>query len=129
MAAVGVWALFAPRSFFTDFPGLGGRWVSALPPYNEHLVRDVGAFYCAFAVLFFWIAATLDRIMMRVALITWLVAAVPHLIFHLYNRGALSSVGFALQTGALALLVALPLALLVAGRRRKGSDFTWARSG
>ena len=38
---VGVWALVLPRSFYDDFPAAGRHWVSALGPYNEHLVRDV----------------------------------------------------------------------------------------
>jgi hypothetical protein len=37
----GLWATFAPRSFYGDFP-FGRGWVEALPAYNEHLMRDVG---------------------------------------------------------------------------------------
>jgi hypothetical protein len=128
-AVVGVWALFVPHGFFADFPGVRGGWISSLPPYNEHLVRDIGAFYFAFAVLFFWVTMTLDRAVMRVALITWLIAAIPHLIFHFSNGGRLSSLDRALQLGGLALVVVLPLLLLFTGRRRKGTDFTWARNG
>jgi hypothetical protein len=42
LAAVitGAWAAAAPRSFFTSFPLPGHHWVSALPPYNEHLTLD-----------------------------------------------------------------------------------------
>ena len=39
-------ALFAPADFFRTFPlGRGGS--QALPPYNEHLTRDVGGLYLA----------------------------------------------------------------------------------
>jgi len=48
---VGAWATVAPRSFFDDFP-LGRGWVASLPPYNVHLVRDVGGLSLGFAVLF-----------------------------------------------------------------------------
>jgi len=48
---VGFWALLAPRSFYDDFPGGGRSWVSALPPYNEHLVRDVGGLPSNLAVV------------------------------------------------------------------------------
>src|SRR5215210_5301308 len=41
--AVGIWALFLPRSFYEDFPSSGREWVSTLGPYDEHLVRDVGS--------------------------------------------------------------------------------------
>ena len=49
--AVGFWAQLAPQSFYDDFPGGGGTWVSALPPYNEHLVRDVGGLNLALVLL------------------------------------------------------------------------------
>jgi hypothetical protein len=39
---IGVWALFAPTGFYGSFPLPGHSWISLLPPYNEHLVRDVG---------------------------------------------------------------------------------------
>ena len=48
---LGVWATFAPRSFYDDFPGLGRAWVAADGPYNEHLVRDFGGLNLALAVL------------------------------------------------------------------------------
>lgn len=32
-----------PRSFYDDFPGGGIAWVSVDGPYNEHLIRDIGA--------------------------------------------------------------------------------------
>ncbi|MGH2754426.1 MAG: hypothetical protein ACRDLB_08320, partial [Actinomycetota bacterium] len=79
----GVWALFAPRSFYNDFPGASFAWVSLLPPYNEHLIRDVGAFYLGFSVLLLAAAVMMDTRVTRVALSAWLVAAVPHFIFHL----------------------------------------------
>ena len=40
---LGLWATFAPRSFYEDFPGGGRNWVAVDGPYNEHLVRDFGA--------------------------------------------------------------------------------------
>ncbi len=42
---VGGWALVAPGSFYASFPGLGMIWVAVHGPYDEHLVRDVGALY------------------------------------------------------------------------------------
>jgi hypothetical protein len=40
---IGIWALLAPTSFYSSFPITGHPWVSLLPPYNEHLIRDVGS--------------------------------------------------------------------------------------
>ena len=46
-AFVGVWALVFPREFYDSFPGLGfGAWATD-GPFNEHLIRDVGALYLA----------------------------------------------------------------------------------
>lgn len=44
-AYVGIWAEAVPRSFYDSFPGLGLTWISADGPFNEHLIRDVGALY------------------------------------------------------------------------------------
>lgn len=48
-AYVGGWASAAPQSFYDTFPGLHRVWISVDGPFNEHLVRDVGAFYLGFA--------------------------------------------------------------------------------
>ena len=48
---VGVWALLGPSGFYRRFPAAGHPWVSLLPPYNEHLVRDVGALSLSLTVL------------------------------------------------------------------------------
>ena len=39
-AEVSAWALIAPKHFYEHFPGGGRQWLTALPPYNEHLPRD-----------------------------------------------------------------------------------------
>ena len=108
----GIWALAAPRSFYDDFPGAGLGWVVAIPKYSEHLVRDVGAFNLAFAFLFLWVAAGLDRTAVRGALLAWLVFAIPHLIFHLFHLDALSSSSRIIQIIALGITVLLPMVLL-----------------
>ncbi|MEU0882242.1 hypothetical protein ABZ345_26800 [Lentzea sp. NPDC005914] len=50
-AYVGVFAYFATGSFYENFPGLGLRWLPQLGPFNEHLIKDVGAFYLGITVL------------------------------------------------------------------------------
>ena len=79
---VGAWALVAPRAFYDGFPLPRHAWVALLPPYNEHLVRDVGALNLALTVVLGAAAWTLDRTMIRVALLALTVFAVPHAIFH-----------------------------------------------
>jgi hypothetical protein len=128
-AVIGVWALFEPRSFFSDFPPLWGGWVAASPPYNEHLVRDLGGLYTAWAIVFLWLASTLDRVLLKVSMLAWLVFAIVHFIFHIAHADDLSGADLIAQMVGLGLVVVLPLAMLFAGRRRKGADFTWARNG
>jgi tellurite resistance protein TehA-like permease len=41
--AVGIWAFCFPLAFYSTFPGFGFTWVSVDGPFNQHLVRDVGA--------------------------------------------------------------------------------------
>jgi hypothetical protein len=79
---VGGWALVAPRAFYDSFPLPRHAWVALLPPYNEHLVRDVGALNLALTVVLGAAAWTLDRTMIRVALLALTVFALPHAIFH-----------------------------------------------
>ena len=64
---VGVWAQFAPRSFYDDFPGLGRVWVRVDGPFNEHLVRDVGGLNLALAAVLVGAAIWLDRRMLVIA--------------------------------------------------------------
>jgi hypothetical protein len=118
-ALVGVWALFAPRSFFRDFPVVGGSWLTALGSYNEHLVRDVGGLNLGFALLFFMSASTLDVTLIRTSLGGWLLYAVPHFIFHITNMDRLATSEKLFQTLALGALIVVPVGLLVATRRRR----------
>ena len=73
--AVGAWALFLPRSFYEDFPSAGRAWVSALGPYNGHLLADVGAMYLALGVLLALAAVSLGKELVRASLVAWLVFA------------------------------------------------------
>jgi hypothetical protein len=84
---IGLWALLAPRGFYKNF-GLGGDgWVSVLGAYDEHLVRDVGSLFLALAVLLIIAAVRGQRSLSAIAAIVWLVFALPHLIYHLFNLG------------------------------------------
>jgi len=109
---VGTWALLLPRSFYDDFPSAGRYWVSALGPYNEHLVRDVGAMNLALGVLLLCAALVLERRLTQVSLVAWLVYAVPHFVFHLITFYAFSFGDYLANIVSLGLLVLLPLVLL-----------------
>ncbi len=111
-AVTGAWALVAPASFFATFPAPGHPWVALLPPYNEHLVRDVGEFNLSFALLFTWAAISRERRLTRAALVAYLVYAVPHLVYHVSHLMRFSPGDAVAQTVALLIAVVIPLALL-----------------
>jgi len=113
LALTGGWALASPRSFFANFPGAGHRWTAMLPPYNEHLTRDVGSLWLGLAVVTVAAALTLERRLVVVTALAWLVYATPHLAFHLAHLENFSTADKIGQVLALSLGVALPLTLLV----------------
>ena len=57
------------------------RWVELLPPYNEHLIRDVGGFYLAFALLFAWAALRPSRQLVIPLAAAWSVAALLRAVY------------------------------------------------
>src|ERR687887_2133517 len=97
-AFIGGWAVAAPRSFFDTFPGAGHTWTALLPPYNEHLVRDVGALSLSLAALTVAAALTLERRMVIVTALAWLLYSIPHLAFHIAH---LQGFGLADRVGQL----------------------------
>src|SRR3954462_7292751 len=119
-AWVGIWATVAPRSFYDDFPGWSS-WVSPLGPYDEHLVRDVGAFQLGLLVVGLFALVTLERRVVQAALVASLVAGLPHLIYHLTATGPLSTANNVLSLAGLAAPVVIPLVLLPRTRNRTSS--------
>jgi hypothetical protein len=118
-AYVGIWATVAPRGFYDTFPGAGHHWVSAVGAYDEHLVRDVGALYLGSLVLLAFAFAWLDRRLVQAALVSYAVAAVPHLVYHATALDNFSSGDAVAEIAGLALNVVLPLALLATARPRR----------
>jgi hypothetical protein len=109
----GGWARFAPRHFFDTFPGFGHQWTAAYPPYNEHLVTDLGSTFLTLAFLL-GAAAVLDQRAVRwVVLAGVIVFNALHLEFHALHAGLLSGLDLGASLTALALGVVGPLALLV----------------
>ena len=109
---VGIWALAAPLSFYEDFPGAGRVWVAVDGPYNEHLVRDVGALNLALAFVAAFALVTGSVLVARAAGGAALVYGVPHLLYHALNTdpfdtGDVVAMLVSLTMAALAGLVAL----------------------
>jgi hypothetical protein len=117
-ALVGVWATFAPRSFYDDFPGAGKGWVNPLGAYDEHLVRDVGALYLALLSLAIFALVTLDRRVVQATAVAYAVVGLPHLIFHLANTGPLTTADNVISLAGLFAVLVIPLALLPMTRAR-----------
>ncbi|GAA2330954.1 hypothetical protein [Dactylosporangium salmoneum] len=89
--AWGGWAVAAPRHFFATFPGGGLHWTAAYPPYNQHLIVDLGATMLTLAVLFLG-AAVADR--PAVSWLTGLATAVfgtLHFGFHALHGGQMGT--------------------------------------
>jgi len=109
---VAVSILVAPRTFYEDFPTGGWNWVSALPPYNEHLIRDFGAASLGLAILALLAAVWLDRRVVQAAAVAIFAGSLPHAIYHSTTTEAYSTGSNIASLGALYLQVLLPLALL-----------------
>lgn len=110
-AGVGVVAAFAPRTFYDDFPYLG-HWVDRLPPYNEHLVTDVGALYLGFALVLAWAAATVQRELVLAACVGWILFSVLHVVFHARHLDGFGTGDAVQELVSLAAVIALPLVAL-----------------
>jgi hypothetical protein len=117
-AILGAWASLAPRSFYDRYP-LGSGWVAALPPFNEHLVRDVGGLSLGFAVLFGATVLNPNPELVKPALYAWLLPATTHLVFHLDHLHGFSPADAVTQSLGLALAVLVPAAVLLTLHREE----------
>lgn len=109
--ALGLYALFFPRSFYEDFPfGLG--WVEALPAYNEHLLIDFGGLYLATAVMLIAASLRLERRWVVISLLAYLAFSIPHTTWHLFNLEPYTTGNAIGNVVALSATVLLPLGVL-----------------
>ncbi len=110
---VGLWATFATRSFYDDFPGLGRRWVAGDGPYNAHLASDAGVGFLAVGVVLMLAAVWMERRVMQAALAAAFLHGLLHVAFHLVHPnddlgpldGLLSNGGLLLGVGVAAVLI------------------------
>ncbi|MGW5107080.1 hypothetical protein [Nocardia sp. NPDC004123] len=116
----GLWAVVAPESFYTSFPGFGLHWVRADGPYNHHLAGDVGAFFLALGAISGAALYYRDSVIARVTGLAWLVFGVPHFIYHAFHRPpTLSGLNFTLELLAALAMPALGLAILLVAPRER----------
>jgi hypothetical protein len=84
--------------FLQQLPDSWARMVSLFPPYNEHLIRDVGELLLAMTVLLAAAVVTGQRLLSAVAVGTFAVYTVPHAIFHAVHLEGFSPVDAVAQT-------------------------------
>jgi hypothetical protein len=112
---IGFTALVVPHTFYEDFPFLA-HWVERLPPYNEHLVSDVGGLYVGFAVVTGIAAWRPERLLVITACAGFLTVSIPHLLFHVTHLDGFGAVDGAFEIAALASLLIPPCVALWATR-------------
>jgi hypothetical protein len=79
-AFVSLWQYFFPRAFYDHFPT-----VKLDPPYNEHLLSDVGGLGLALTAMIFFAAYVMERNVVLAALSGYLIYAFTHFMFHIRN--------------------------------------------
>jgi hypothetical protein len=119
-AEIGVWGLLAPHSFYASYPGAGRHWVSALGPYDEHLVRDFAGTELGFAVLLACAAVWFERRLVLVAGAAFLAATLPHIAYHVTTTDRLSTGDDLASLGGFAIELLLVAAAMVVASRRRG---------
>ncbi|MBE1485961.1 hypothetical protein [Plantactinospora soyae] len=113
----GVPAVLVPRWFFDNFPGFGLGWTAGYPPYNSHLMTDVGAAFLTLGAMLLAAAWLDDRRVTAVVLSGLLLFSAVHLGFHLTHGGTLTSADLLASRTALLSGVIGPGALLVLDHR------------
>ena len=115
----GVPAVLAPRWFFDNFPGFGLNWTAGYPPYNSHLMTDVGAAFLTLGAMLLAAAWLDDRRVTAVVLSGLLLFSSLHFGFHLAHGGTLTSADLLASRTVLLFGVIGPGALLVLDHRRR----------
>jgi hypothetical protein len=106
-AEIGVWGSIAPHSLYASYPGGGHHWISAMGPYDEHLVRDFAATELGMAVLLVCAAIWFERRLVLVAGAAFLAATIPHFAYHLTTTGMLPSSDDVLSLGGFVVEMAI----------------------
>jgi hypothetical protein len=89
----GVWAFFAPRSFYDR--------VATFPPYNVHFVHDIGAFSIGLGLVIVLVLTTADRWHpARAALVGVGVGSAIHVLSHVLDYDLKPSVTDIVGLGA-----------------------------
>jgi uncharacterized membrane protein len=91
--------------------------VSGIGTYNEHLIRDYAASELGLAFLVVAMALWFERRLVLVGGAAFLLATIPHFIYHLTTTGSLSTADNAASLGSFALeLVIVAIAMVAVAR-------------
>ena len=127
---IGLWATFSPRGFYDDFPGFGKVWVAVDGPFNEHLIRDVGAWSLGLTVLTLAAAWSLERGLVLVAGLALVLQNVPHAQYHLSAPNPFDSTSEQVQSvSGIVLLAVLGAVVAVLAWRSPGATRGPERGG
>jgi hypothetical protein len=116
-----VQALVSPRSFYEDFP-FGRGWVQAYPSYNDHLIYDYGAYTLGAVVALVIAAIWLDRRVVQVVTVSWLVSATIHFVNHVLTVDRYGTGDAIANLAGLFVFVAVPGVLLIRSRHERAED-------
>ena len=119
---VGVWAYAVPESFYSSFPGFGLHWVDTDGPFNEHLVRDVGAMYLALAAASTVGLVRFDRAATAVLGAAWTVFGALHFAYHAAHLAEMSVDDAIGNVCTLGLSLLLGIVLLVPQPRTQNTE-------
>ena len=118
---IGLTAAIFPRTFYDDFPFLA-HWVELLPPYNEHLITDVGGLYLGFAVVTGIAAWRPERLLVVAVSAGFLTVAVLHVAYHATHLSGFDAVDGVAEIATLASLLIPPcVAIWASGTREVGA--------
>ena len=116
--SVGLPAAFAPETFYEDYPFFTA-WINLLPPYNEHLITDVGGLYTGFGVMFVWALIRPSRQLILPLCVGWFVVQILHFAFHISHLEGFTTTETASQTIGLLVITLVPLIpIAILGQRR-----------
>ena len=108
----GIWALVAPHSFYDQ--------LATFPPYNRHLLHDIGAFQIGIGAAL--LLALWSRDARFVVFAGAAAGAIAHFISHIVDHDLGGKDTDVFVFGALALLLVVAAALRWTGMQRGGSE-------
>lgn len=114
--ALAIPASFAPEDFYTDYPFFTAL-VSLLPPYNEHLVTDIGGMYLGFGIMFIWAVFKPSRQLILPLCVAWIIAQSLHFAFHVGHLTGFTTTEAAIQQIGLGLYILVAIFPIVMLRR------------